>query len=72
MGQDSEYRVVRTKWGVAVYGIVPAGEVCVLLKHWEEARGWDMVDSRIGEKLGATIVVGERKELECWREDLGI
>jgi hypothetical protein len=72
--ETKSYEVIR-HWldhapvGISVIGSLPVDDMCALLEAWKDK--FDLADSMISERLGASLVVTTRALGKVWRRHLG-
>ena len=57
--------------GVWVEGPLPVSDMVALTAAWIE-KGFDIIDSAIAQKLGASLVVTNHAGSVAWRKELGL
>jgi RNase P subunit RPR2 len=68
------YTVIRTNNCIVVDGAIPTHDMGALLVAWTggvDLGEW-MLDSRLADYLGVTVVAGPRSACRAWQERLGI
>lgn len=67
VGGDRRYEVRFFRYGAAILGIIPAGDLVALVETWKKDFGYDEVDAVISQALGAVFVAGKAADLKTWR-----